>query len=223
MEVRILWFVLIATIVWALSTAIEASAFDTSHSSGLIGRFDSPIALLELAKSHQAFAVVIDQGARDKNIRIMRINTNMDFVFIVLYCFTLILIVAVTADTPILTMATVVAVVATGLLDCWENFRLLGVLKVTEYVTAMEAPLPRPVSLAKWGLFAFDLAFAGVALLQARIHEGKLALLAMAALVFLASALAAIGLLYARIIGASVLCLFPALLIGAWVWRSRTT
>ena len=175
MEVRILWFVLIATIVWALSMAIEASAFDMSHNSGLIGRFESPIAMLELAKSHQAFAAIIDQGSQDKNIRIMRINTRMDFVFIVLYCLTLILIVAVTADTPILTIATVIAVVATGMLDCWANFRLLGVLKVMDYGTAMEAPLPRLVSLAKWGLFSFDLAFAGVALQQARSHEGKLA------------------------------------------------
>src|ERR1700751_5719749 len=115
MEVRILWFVLIATIVWALSMTVEVSFFDMPHTSGVIARFDSPIAKLELAKSRQAFSAVIDQGPRHKNIRILRINTYMDFLFIVLYCLTLILLVAVNANTAILTISATVAVIGTGM------------------------------------------------------------------------------------------------------------
>jgi hypothetical protein len=219
MQLQILWLVLIATIVWALSMAVEASSFRKSHNSGLIGRFDSPVVMLELAQSRQAFSAIIDQGPRDQNIRTMRINTYMDFVFIVLYCLTLILLVAVNSNTSILTTAAFIGVVATGILDCWENSRLLGLFKTLESGATIEAPLPWPVSLAKWGLFAFDLALVGVALLQARSRHGNLALLAMAVFVFLASGLTALGLLRNRIISVSVLCLFPALLIGAWVWK----
>ena len=219
MEERILWFVLIATIVWALVMAAEASSFDKSHSSGLVGRFDSPIAMLELASSQQLVAEVLDQGPRQKNIRIMRINTYMDFIFIVLYCLTLILLAAVCSSTSTLTRVVEGLVIATGVLDYWENFRLLGLFKMMESGVATQTPLSRPLSLAKWTFFALDLAIVGYALLQAKTRIGSPALLAIAAFVFLASGLTVVGLFQNRIIGASVLCLFPALLIAAWFWK----
>jgi len=156
MEVRILWLVLIATIVWALCMAVEASSFKKPLTHSVLARLDSPIARLELAKSQEAFSAVIDQGPRCKNIRIMRINTYMDFLFIVLYCLTLILLVVVNANTTFLTVAATVTVIGTGILDYWENFRLLGLLKMQQSYSASQGPLPRPVSLAQRGLFGFD-------------------------------------------------------------------
>jgi hypothetical protein len=149
---RILWVLVIATIVWALGMAVEAAAFNKSRSSGWIERFDSPIAMLELAKSQHCFAAILDQGQRQKNIRVMQINTYMDFVFILLYCVTLILLAAVCARQPPLKITVVVTVIATGILDYWENFRLLSLFKIMESAIAVQAPLSRPVSLAKWGL-----------------------------------------------------------------------
>lgn len=40
---RLLWVVLIATIIWALAMAVEASAFDKSRASGVVVRLDSRI------------------------------------------------------------------------------------------------------------------------------------------------------------------------------------
>ena len=215
---RLLWVVLIAAIIWALAMAVEASAFDKSRASGVVGRLDSPIAMLELAESEQQFAAILDQGERGKNITVMQLNTYMDFVFILLYCLTFILLAAVCSGTSTLSMAVAAAILAAGVLDYWENFRLLGQFRSMRSGAAI-APLSRPVSLGKWGIFALALCLVGFALLQARSRIDGRALFAMSIFVFLAAGCTAVGLFRNRLIGASVLCLFPALLIAAWVWR----
>jgi len=216
---RVLWVLLITTIVWALSMAIEASAFDKSPATGLIARFDSPIAMLELADSKQRFAAILDQGQREKNIKVMRVNTYMDFVFILLYCFTFIVLAVVCSPTSALSRAVEVTIVIAGVLDYWENFRLLGQFRFMTSGAVVDAPLPRPVSLGKWGMLSLALGLLGFALLQARNHIDTPALLVMAIFVFLAGGCAAVGLFRNRLIGTSVLCLFPALLIAAWIWK----
>ena len=75
----------------------------------------------------------------------MRINTYMDFVFIVLYCLTLILLVEVNTKSSILKMTTTIAVIVTGVLDYWEDVRLLGLLKIGDFHLRINALLARPV------------------------------------------------------------------------------
>lgn len=214
---RTLWIVVIATIVWAVSMAIEASRFDKSRDKGLIGRFDSPVAMLELARSQDDFAAVIDQGERQKNVKVMQINTYMDFIFIILYCATLILLGAVSRLESVARTILMISVLATGLCDYWENFRLLRLLRIVKRNILTQTLLPRPVSLLKWGLFAFDLIVVGVAVLRVTPRTDLLVTMSMC--LFLGAACTTIGLFRKSVIGWSVLCLFPALLIAAWVWR----
>lgn len=53
---RTLWIVVIAPIAWAVCMAIEAAGFDKPRDTGVIGRFDSPVAMLELAPSPTGLA-----------------------------------------------------------------------------------------------------------------------------------------------------------------------
>src|SRR5260370_39382253 len=149
----------------------------------------------------------------------MQLNTSMDFVFISLSCLTFILLAAVCSGTSTLSMAVGAAILAAGVLDYWDNFRLLGQFRIMRSGAAIaSAPLSRPISLGKWGIFALALCLVGFALLQARSRIDGRALFAMSIFVFLAAGCTAVGLFRNRLIGASVLCLFPALLIAAWVW-----
>lgn len=209
---RILWIVVLATIAWALCMAIEAGGFDKSRSMGLISRFGSPVAMLELARSPQVFASVLDQGDRQKNIKVMRSNTYMDFLFIVLLGF-------VSSTRPVLRAVLAATVLATGLFDCWENVRLLVLLRIMQSITPSKAVLPRPVSLVKWALFALDLALVVLAILQSTDKTVSPLLIPMTAFVLLAAACTAIGLFRNDFINLSVLCLFPALLCAAWIWK----
>lgn len=216
---RTLWIVVLATIAWAVCMAIEAGGFDKSRSTGLIGRFASPVAMLELARSPHAFASILDQGDRQKNIEVMRSNTYMDFLFVILYCATLILLGVVCSAGTVLRMILATTVLATGLFDYWENVRLLGLLRVMQSLNPSEAVLPRPVSLVKWALFALDLTLVALAILRSTNKVAEPLLMPMTAFVLLAAACTVIGLFRNNFIDLSVLCLFPALLCAAWIWR----
>ena len=216
---RVFWIVLIASMVWAVAMAFEASAFDKSLASGPLSRFESPVAMLELADSQQRFSAILDQAKREKNLSTMRVNTYMDFVFIILYCLTFIFLALVCSRASGVAMAVGVTIVTAGVFDCWENLRLLGQFRLMTSTTLTKVPLPRPVSLAKWAMFALALCLVGVVLLEARRRVSNPELLVMVVFVFLAAGCTTVGLFRNRLISASVLCLFPALLIAAWIWR----
>ncbi len=172
---------------------IQVSFFEKPHPRSLLARLDSPIVGLELARSREEFFGIINQGPCAKNIRIMQINTYMDFVFILLYCITLFLLVVVNTDTPVLTAAAMVAVIGTAIFDCCEDFRLLRLLRKMDSADDLKVALARPVSLVKWTFFAIDLVLVGFALLQAHNRDGAQGLLIMAALTFLAATVTASG------------------------------
>jgi hypothetical protein len=142
----------------------------------------------------------------------------LDFVFIVLYCVTLVLLVAVNTHSAALTNTAMIAVAGTGIFDCWEDFRLLKLLKAMNYEVRANVPLARPVSLLKWALFATDLVLVSVALLQAHSRGGTLALLVIAILILLAAGSTVLGLIKTELIGASILFLLPALVWCAFIW-----
>jgi hypothetical protein len=216
---RILWIVVLATIVWAVCMAVEAAKFDKSRSTGLIGRFDSPIAMLELAGSQTAFAAVLDEGQRHRNVRIMQINTYMDFVFILFYCDALVLLGVFCSSHPTLRYAIAATVIITGGLDIWEDLRLLRLLQALKSAASTEVPLPRPVSLGKWGFFGLDLVLVAIAILQATSKSGPSLLLVMGIFVSLAAACTFVGLCRNSFINLSVLFLLPALVLATWIWR----
>ena len=59
----------------------------------------------------------------------------------------------------------------------------------------------------------------GVSLLQATTRDVKQILVVMAIFIFLSAGIIILGLAKNRVIGASVVFLLTALLIGAWVWK----
>jgi hypothetical protein len=65
--------------------SVEVSRFDRSQSKLILGKYESPVVTLELAKSHNIFAVILSEGDPTYNARILRINTYLDYCFIVLY------------------------------------------------------------------------------------------------------------------------------------------
>ncbi|SRR5712692_10428115 len=154
---RTLWIVVLTVIAWAIAMGIQAAGFDKSRNTGLITRFDSPVAMLELARLQEFFASVIDQGDRKNNVGVMQTNTYMDFFFIVLYCSTLILLGIVTRVQPALRNILLVTVLGAAVFDYWENLRMLRLLKILAANAMTHSPLSRPVSLVKWALFAVDL------------------------------------------------------------------
>jgi hypothetical protein len=205
--------------VWAVVMAFEASRFDKSRASGAVGRLDSPIVMLELADSERQFTAIVEQAERATNIRGMQLNTYMDFAFVVLYCLTFISLAAACSRASARSLAVEVTIVVAAVLDYWENLRLLGQFRILASGAVKDGPLPRPVSLGKWAMFALALWFLGFVLLEARDHIAATALPVMAAFVFLAAASTTVGLFRNKLIGMSVLCLFPALLVAAWIWR----
>jgi len=114
----------------------------------------------------------------------------------------------------------IAAVLATGVFDCWENFRMLTLLWIAGANLMSEAALSRPVSLVKWALFAFDLLLVGFGILRETSRSTSRSLLiAMSGFVFLGSLSAAIGIFQNNVLGLSVLFVFPALLVAAWIWK----
>lgn len=216
---RILWIVVLATIAWAIAMSIEAAKFDKSRNTGLIAAYDSPVAMIELAPSQQTFVSVLDQGERLRNVRVMQANTYMDFAFIILYCTTLVLLGTACRVERGVKITLVVTVLVTGVFDYWENFRLLRLLELAKDGELISAPLSRPVSLAKWAFLATDLLIVGYALSQGIARTKGSLVTAMSILVLLAASLTFVGLVRNNVIGLGILCLFPALLIAAWVWR----
>jgi hypothetical protein len=65
---------------------MQVSAFDRSHApGGAWYKTTKPLVALELASSARAFQQVIDQGDESHNIKVVQLNTYLDFVFIALY------------------------------------------------------------------------------------------------------------------------------------------
>jgi len=63
---------------------IEASRFDKTGRL-VLRRFKSPVGALELADQPARVLSILDEDARRRNLKVIRQNTYMDFVFIALY------------------------------------------------------------------------------------------------------------------------------------------
>src|SRR5215469_11489958 len=84
---RALGIIVLINIAWVIAMGIEVKQFEIKNA--ILGKFESPVAALELADSPQRVQDILDQGDRGKNIKVMTWNTWMDFLFIILYCLTL--------------------------------------------------------------------------------------------------------------------------------------
>jgi hypothetical protein len=87
---RRLFFLLIATLLWSTIMLLEASRLSSPDFHAPTGCYFSgkPIVDVELAQTPACFRSVVTQGAEEgheQNALLVRANTYMDFLFIVLY------------------------------------------------------------------------------------------------------------------------------------------
>ena len=225
---RMLWCTLIAIMVWIAMMLCEGAAFrqpcvGKSHLS-YIACHSAPVADLELAADAPHFQDLVDQrdsvANRRWNAEVIRVNTCMDFLFILLYWLTFVFLAkdqyaSVTTLNPShypWGFAVVTALISVAaLLDIWENVRLMSALsKLSDSLNVFT--VPGAVAQAKWLVFAAALFFLGLSLLRNRTFWKT----AMSALMLLSALLTAWGVWHTRVLPFAVALLSIALLIAVF-------
>ena len=162
-----LFFVLIVTLGWSAAMGVEASGITTPEPEQMPAHCyfsGKPILDMELAQRPECFLTVTMQEATAgnvaHNIQLFRVNTWMDFVFILLYWSAFVLFARL--EESGLTKWVIGFISGSALFDVLENTRILKGLAVVGGAAPMEGLLPRPFSVAKWALLGIALALAGV-------------------------------------------------------------
>ena len=120
-----LFYLLLAVIAWGAIMQMQVSAFDRTHAPRAAWyKTTKPLVALELASSGRAFQQSLDQGDEIHNIKVIQLNTYLDFVFIALY-WSLFLVFA-SLDKPVSRLVIFLISVA-AIADLAENQRLSGV------------------------------------------------------------------------------------------------
>jgi len=169
-----LFFLLIVTLLWSTAMSIEANGIAPAEPEQMPANCyfsGKPILDVELAPKPECFVAVATQGIADKvanetadklahNIGLFRVNTYMDFLFIVLYWSVFVLF-ARLEERP--GMKWVIGLISvSALFDVLENLRILKGLASLAGSEHLEGLLPRPFSLVKWALLGVTLGFAGI-------------------------------------------------------------
>jgi hypothetical protein len=190
-----LFFALLVTLAWSAAMGVEANGIAPAESEQMPANCyfsGKPILDVELAPTPECLAAVATRGAAaakvPHNIKLLRVNTWMDFLFIVLYWSSFVLYARV--EDGRLTKWLIACISLSALFDVLENTRILKGLRAVGGSQPLEGLLPQPFSMAKWGLLGVTLALAGV-LVWAR--KGRLHRLLAAALL-ISGALTLVGL-----------------------------
>jgi hypothetical protein len=159
---------LLVTLGWSIAMGIEvggaaSKGFTKPNSCSYFS--GKPILNLELASSPDCFLNLVAQGVPDKvekNARLFRINTYMDFVFIALYwsvfsCF-------VIAERRRWAKWVIGFISISAFFDVLENARILEGLNDVLACNQVHGVLARPFSLLKWTALAFALGCLGASL-----------------------------------------------------------
>lgn len=131
---------------------MQVCAFDRTHAPRETRyKTTSPVIALELASSGRAFQQVLDQGDESHNVKVMRLNTYLDFVFIASY-WSLFLVFA-SLEKP-LSKPVLVLISAAAIADLGENQRILACLAELSRTRSISGLAPGPFGYTKWILFA---------------------------------------------------------------------
>ena len=152
---RRLFFLLIATLVWSSAMLFEANGISSPDFRAPAGCYFSgkPIVDVELAHTPECFRTIVTQGAdegHDHNVSLVRANTYMDFLFIVLYWTIFVTFAQIEGGWS--AKLTSFLITVSALADVWENVRILNGLRALGSPTPIGFTLPREVSLVKWVL-----------------------------------------------------------------------
>jgi hypothetical protein len=170
---RRLFFLLIATLLWSTAMLFEAGRISSPDFRAPIGCYFSgkPIVDAELAQTTGCFRSIVTQGGEeghDQNVSLVRVNTYMDFLFIVLY-WAIFVTFAQIEKGWFSTIASLL-ITLSALADVWENLRILNGLRALASAAPLDFTLPRGVSLVKWGLLGLVFLLLAAAV-RARKHR----------------------------------------------------
>lgn len=163
---RRLFVLLILTMCWSAAMGVEANGIAPAEPEEVpAGCYFSGNLILdvELAQSPQCFTFMATQGPADKlahNISLVRVNTYMDFLFIILYWSVFFLFARV--EQSRWTKWVIGLISGAAVFDVLENF---GILKGVAQLASSEqlgGLLPKTFSLVKWTVLGLTLALAGI-------------------------------------------------------------
>jgi hypothetical protein len=164
---RRLFFLLIATMVWSAAMGVEANGIAPTEPEKIPASCyfsGKPILDVELAPTPECFTVVTTQGRADKlahNIALFRVNTYMDFLFILLYWSVFVLFARV-EDSSWRKWTVIGLISASAALDVGENLEIFKGLARVASSSPIEGLLPRDFSFFKWALLGGTLGLLGV-------------------------------------------------------------
>ena len=171
-----LWLVMLATLVWASIMLVQiqpyhkASILKGTCATATECRYTTPILTLELASNPQTFRERIDQGNPDKyradNLRLARVNTYMDLLFILLYWAGFVLL---AREFPSgLSKWVIVTISLAALLDVVEDAFLFHALNTIDNYSFAT---PAWASHFKWSMLALASLLLGLSLLLERARN----------------------------------------------------
>jgi hypothetical protein len=221
---RRLFFLLIATLVWSSAMLLEANGISSPDFRAPSGCYftGKPIVDAELAQTPACFRSIVTQGAEeghDQNVSLVRANTYMDFLFIVLY-WAIFVTFAQIENGWSSTLASLLITLST-LADVWENVRILRGLRALGSATPLDFTVPRGVSLIKWGLLGLVFLLLAVAVWA---RKGRWYIWIAAALVITGVLLLA-GLAFPRamtVAGYGFVLVFALLVACLWPYSTDT-
>jgi len=163
---RRLFFLSILTLFWGVAIGVEGNGIapaepeEVTSSCYFSGK---PILDVELASTPQCFTFVATQGPADKvahNLGLFRLNTYMDFVFILLYWSVFVLFALVEQGRG--TKWLIGLISGAALFDMLENQRILNGLARLANSEQLNGLLPHRFSQVKWTLLGLTLMLAGI-------------------------------------------------------------
>jgi hypothetical protein len=191
---RALFFFLLATLVWSTAMGVEANGIAAADHVPAGCYFSAkPILDVELAERPECFVAATAGGAASgkvaHNLRLFRVNTQMDFLFIALYWFVFVLFALALGGHW--TKRTVIGLIfASAVLDVGENLEIFKGLARVASSSSIDGLLPRDYSFFKWALLGATLGLLGVLVW---LRKGRLYRLTAIAL-FVSGVLTLVGL-----------------------------
>jgi hypothetical protein len=189
-----LFVLFIITLIWSFAMGVEANRIATAGADQIPASCyfsGNPILDAELSPNANCFKAIVEKGAAadkvNQNTKLFRVNTWMDFLFILFYWTSFVLF-AKNEESP-WTKWIFGFITFTAIFDILENLRILSNL------TSLGNPLPQTFSLVKWVFLAVALTFAAVLVW---VNKGRLYPWLVAALV-LSALLTIVGLILPRV------------------------
>ena len=163
---RALFLFMLATLVWFTAMGVEANGIAAADHVPAGCYFSAkPILDVELAERPECFVAETTEGVAPgkltHNLRLFRVNTEMDFLFIILYLLVFVLFAFSLGGRW--TKWTVIGLIsASAVLDVGENLEILKGLARIASSSSMDGLLPRDFSFLKWELLGATLGVLGV-------------------------------------------------------------